>query len=339
MLLTGCVTLSLVLTWALVLLLKRSAIAQLALDHPNGRSLHEHPTPRIGGIAMAASVAATTIFLIPASDSITPLLAATPLVLISLIDDRRGLSVLGRLLIHVVVATALVWSQPHWASDHLSISIARALLTIAVIVWMSNLFNFMDGANGLAGGMTAIGFGTYAFAASLTPANDQVIALICASIAASACGFLPFNFPVAKVFMGDAGSIPIGFLAAAIGAHGAIEGVWPWWFSPLVFMPFIVDATITIIRRAIQRKKIWQAHREHYYQRLILSGWSHQKTVLTYYFLMLGSAFSALISQNGELVWPIALFWVITYALLIISLEWRFHQEKNDKIKEHTGAK
>jgi UDP-N-acetylmuramyl pentapeptide phosphotransferase/UDP-N-acetylglucosamine-1-phosphate transferase len=339
LLLTGCVALSLVVTSGLVLLLKRSAMAQLSLDHPNGRSLHEHPTPRIGGIAMAVAVAVTTIFLIPASDSIKPLLAAAPLALISRIDDRRGLPILGRLLVHIVAAIALVWSQPLWASDHLSASIALAVFTITAIIWMSNLFNFMDGANGLAGGMTAIGFGTYALAATLAPANDQAIALICASIAGSACGFLLFNFPVARVFMGDAGSIPIGFLAAAIGVRGVIEGMWPWWFGPLVFSPFIVDATVTITKRAIQRKKIWQAHREHYYQRLILSGWSHTRTTVAYYFLMLGSAFSALISQNGELVWPIALFWVITYALLIISLEWRFHQEKNDKIKEHTGAK
>ena len=145
--------------------------------------------------------------------------------------------------------------------------------------------------------------------------------------------------PPAKIFMGDAGSIPFGFLAATLDIHGALAGLWSWWFGLLVFSPFIVDATVTLIRRLARRERIWIAHREHYYQRLILSGWSHRKTVCSYYLLMLGSAISALIAQNSRLLYPTVTFWVITYMSLLLYLEWRFHQYKKDKSEEHPGAK
>ena len=87
--------------------------------------------------------------------------------------------------------------------------------------------------------------------------------------------------------MGDAGSIPLGFLAGGFGLAGWQAGVWPAWFPVLVFSPFIVDASVTLMRRALRRQRIWQAHCEHYYQRLVRSGWGHRKTALAGYALML----------------------------------------------------
>ncbi len=335
------------LTAGLIGLLRGSALARLSIDHPNHRSLHHQPTPRIGGIAMLLAVSAC--LLAWSSKGLPPamLLLGGLLMVVSLLDDRNDLPILLRLATHVAAATlmVLVWVSIATTAQGGSSRLAAWLLTahgaallILTLCWMANLFNFMDGANGLAGGMTAIGFGTFAIAAANSPTHHAGIALVSASMAGSACGFLLFNFPRARVFMGDAGSIPIGFLAAAIAVQGNLAGAWPWWFGLMIFSPFIVDATATIARRIARGEKFWLAHREHYYQRLILSGWSHTKTVLSYYFLMLCSAISALISQNSELLYPIALFWVITYSLLIFSLEWRFHQKNNDKTKKHPGA-
>ncbi|MBL8522967.1 MAG: glycosyltransferase family 4 protein [Betaproteobacteria bacterium] len=340
------------LTAGAIILLNRSGLAAASIDTPNHRSLHALPTARIGGLAMLLALIPTMLIWLPAGKMLAALFLAAALAAVSIVDDRINLPVISRLAAHIVTAGLLVYL---WASDSAApgnviagspvrgsgqlLSMACIVLLLLALGWMTNLFNFMDGANGMAGGMAATGFATYAVAATVSPVPNSEIVLIGASIAGAACGFLPFNFPNARIFMGDAGSIPLGFLAAAIGIQGYLASTWSWWFGVLVFSPFIVDATTTLVRRLFQGKRVWQAHREHYYQRLILSGWSHQKTVASYYLLMLGSALSALFSLNSELVCPIAIFWVITYVLLIFSLEWRFHQEKKDKTRTIPGAK
>ena len=161
----------------------------------------------------------------------------------------------------------------------------QAVLALATM-WVTNLYNFMDGSDGLAGGMALFGFGAYALAAWL--AGDAVFVVVAASIAAAAAAFLVFNFPPAKVFMGDAGSIPLGFLAAALGILGWRAGHWPLWFPVLVFSPFIIDASVTLARRLLRGERVWRAHRSHYYQRLVQLGWGHRNTALAEYALMAG---------------------------------------------------
>ena len=117
--------------------------------------------------------------------------------------------------------------------------------------------------------------------------GDMRFAILCLSVSASAAAFLIFNFHPAKIFLGDSGSIPLGFLASGLGLLGAQRGNWPLWFPLMVFSPFIVDATVTLLRRLLSGDKIWQAHREHFYQRLILSGFGHRNTALAEYVLML----------------------------------------------------
>jgi UDP-N-acetylmuramyl pentapeptide phosphotransferase/UDP-N-acetylglucosamine-1-phosphate transferase len=210
-----------------------------------------------------------------------------------------------------------------------------ALAIVLAIVWMANLYNFMDGADGLAGGMSVIGFGAYVVAIATLPQAAGSLGLLAATLTGAAAGFLAFNFPPAKVFMGDAGSIPLGFLAIALGIQGNMQGLWPWWFAILVFSPFIVDATATLLRRTLQGQKPWIAHRDNYYQRLILAGWSHRKTALAYYTLMLATAGSALGAMQSFTPSAILLLWVITYALLLFVLERRFYEKKNKKSKNN----
>ena len=252
------------------------------LDLPNQRSLHATPVPRSGGVGIMAGVMVGFVAEAPAFSFVAGLLLLT---LVSWWDDRRSLPVAVRFACHFVAAGLVV------AAVFPDVTIWNLLLALLFIVWMTNLYNFMDGANGLAGGMAVFGFGAYAVAAGLS--GEMNLAVWAACIAASAAGFLLFNFDPARIFMGDVGSIPLGFLAASLGLVGIQREVWPLWFPVLVFAPFIVDATVTLLRRAWRREKIWQAHREHYYQRLVCSGWSHRKLALHEYALMVVISASA----------------------------------------------
>jgi UDP-N-acetylmuramyl pentapeptide phosphotransferase/UDP-N-acetylglucosamine-1-phosphate transferase len=270
-----------------VWLLSRGRVARIVLDHPNQRSLHTTPIPRTGGLGVVAGVAMGWA----AAGGTLPVAlwgGAALLAVLSFADDRYGLPISVRFLAHITAAVWLVaavgadWNPWLWP------------LAVAAIVWMTNLYNFMDGSDGLAGGMALFGFGFFAIAAATHGQSDLALATL--TVAAAALGFLVFNLPPARVFMGDAGSISLGFLAAGFGMLGVVRDVWPVWFPVLVFLPFIVDSTVTLLRRGLRGEKVWHAHKEHYYQRLIRMGWSHRQTALVEYALMGGSGSIALIT-------------------------------------------
>ena len=168
---------------------------------------------------------------------------------------------------------------------------------------MINLYNFMDGMDGFAGGMALIGFSALAWLGRA----DIGFALLQLSIAAASAGFLLYNFPPAKIFLGDIGSTALGFLVAANSLWGSSVGLFPLWAALLIFSPFIVDASVTLSRRILRRERIWQAHRSHYYQRLVLCGWSHKRTVLAEYALMLVCALAAIFA----LQFSVSIIWII----------------------------
>ncbi|OQW40015.1 MAG: glycosyl transferase [Proteobacteria bacterium SG_bin4] len=265
-------------------LIKRKA--NWVLDQPNARSLHTVPVPRIGGAGLLLG-AMTAWLCFSASLPSTVLLGLALLMVISLIDDIWHAPVWSRLLIHAIAAAWFAISLLLGAYDWLTV-----LCVIIATIWMSNLYNFMDGSDGLAGGMTIIGFGYYGLIAFL--AGDHNFAMINFSVAAAAMAFLLHNFHPARVFMGDAGSVPLGFLAAVFGILGWLSQLWTIWVPLLIFSPFIADATVTLTKRLLQGKKIWQAHREHYYQRLVQSGFGHRNTALAAYALMLTAGISAI---------------------------------------------
>jgi UDP-N-acetylmuramyl pentapeptide phosphotransferase/UDP-N-acetylglucosamine-1-phosphate transferase len=260
----------------------------LPLDRPNERSLHSTPVPRVGGLALVAGVAGGWMFV---ADAVpwTIWAPASMVFAISCIDDVADLSAAVRLAVHLVAAAMTAFGLGYAANG-----LVATLIAVLAIAWMTNLFNFMDGSDGLAGGMALFGFGAYALAAWI--AGDVALALACGSISAAAGTFLWFNFYPARVFLGDAGSIPLGFLAASLGMLGWIDGLWPIWFPLVVFSAFVVDATVTLLRRLARGERVWQAHREHCYQRLVRQGWGHRRTALVEYSLMIACAGLALIA-------------------------------------------
>ena len=308
------------IAWAAVALLRRSRVARRLADHPNERSLHEAPRPRIGGIAVLA--AALPIAAWGASSSILVVLAAALLLaVVSALDDLRSLPIEVRLPVHVGVALVCLLAIAGPGQVSMRWDWMQMAIAVFAIAWMTNLFNFMDGADGLAAGMAIIGFGALAIAAR--QAGAVPLAWTCAAIASACCGFLVQNFPPARAFLGDAGSIPLGFLAGTLGVEGLLEGAWPVWFPVLVFSPFIVDATLTVLRRLLRGERFWRAHREHFYQRLALGGWPRRRLALAAYALMIAMACGALLAlgQGPTEQWAIIFVCLAVYAVLLAAIE------------------
>ena len=292
----------------------------LPMDHPNARSLHVTPTPRIGGLGIMAGFAAASVWMVDTA-LLPAMFGAFALGGVSLADDVRGLPIWLRFLAHFISAAGCLVA--------LGLIGWILLAGVLAVVWMTNLYNFMDGADGLAGGMAVTGFTALAVAAGWAGAPD--LAVFCTTIAASALAFLRFNFPPARLFMGDAGSIPLGFLAAAVGVYGVSQGYWPVLFPVIIFSPFIADASVTLLKRAVRGEKIWHAHREHYYQRLVRMGWSHKKMTLAAYALMLLCAAAGLfIIQKPDAVPIVTTLWLVTYLIVFIPLDWRWSHFKHD---------
>ncbi len=309
-----------VITVLLIKYLLLSKAVKQFRDIPNERSLHSAPVPRIGGLALLMGVLSGWSIMFSSLTwwVLAPLIA---LFVVSIVDDMRSLSVRWRLLVHLGAALMFVVMSGLMAQSYM-----LATVVLLLVVWMTNLYNFMDGSDGLAGGMTLIGFSIYGIAALL--GQNEQMAMLNFSVAAAAAGFLIFNFHPAKIFMGDAGAIPLGFLAATMGLWGWQNLLWPAWFPLLVFSPFVLDATVTLLKRTIRGKKIFLAHREHYYQRLLMLGTGHRNTALIEYALMAGAGLSALWAlQHPATAVYVLLSWCGVYAsaMLWVDYLWKAH--------------
>jgi UDP-N-acetylmuramyl pentapeptide phosphotransferase/UDP-N-acetylglucosamine-1-phosphate transferase len=301
---------------ALHLLLDRGWAGRLAMDKPNARSLHTSPVPRVGGLVLVPAALVVSL-LSPQSDGLMLAIAAG-LCAISFVDDRWGLPIVLRLSSHALAAIALCSGlQP-------SLSPLAFGFAVIALAWSINLYNFMDGTDGLAGGMAFFGFAVLGWA---MPNVMPGLVSLSFCLAAAALGFLVFNFSPARVFMGDAGAVPLGFLAGAVGLTGWLQHAWPIWFPLLVFSPFVVDASATLLKRMLRGERFWQAHRDHYYQRLVRMGWSHRRLALGEYALMAGAGVSALLIRDLDVVlqWTALAAWAVIYlaAMAAVDRRWK----------------
>lgn len=304
------------------------------LDVPNERSLHSVPVSRTGGVAIGLGIVASLGLLGLFSDtalrwsqgSVT--LAAAIIAIVSFLDDRKGLPALPRLASHFISMAIIMFSgfileniQIPGFNWHIQ-GWAAWLLTAIFGVWLINLYNFMDGMDGFAGGMAVIGFGTLAAIGCIK--GEHTYSIVVGCIGASAGGFLVFNFPPARIFMGDAGSSLLGFLVAFAIIWGSQLGIIPFWLAILVFSPFVVDASVTLLRRISNGEQIWRAHKSHYYQRLVNLGWSHRRAVLWEYGLMIFCSATAIFVTSTSIstatVKTIFMLWAFIYILLIITV-------------------
>ena len=300
------------------------------VDTPNERSLHHRPVSRAGGIAILAGLAAgfavVAFVEVPASRYGWVLAGAAIIGSVSLADDVRRVSPAVRMLFHLAAAACVVPAGlpverillPGVAVD--LGATAGTALTVLFVAWVVNLYNFMDGMDGFAGGMTTIGFTTLAV---LCAHRDAAMLVGAGLVVASASlGFLLFNFPPAKIFMGDLGSSLLGYLCAVMMLCAERSASVPLWISILVFSPFVVDASVTLVRRIVAGERPWRAHRSHFYQRLVRLGWGHRKTVVREYALMLACAGTAVVALRAppSVQAGLACAWVAAYVLLMLGI-------------------
>lgn len=306
-----------------------------SLDIPNARSSHTQPTPRMGGLGIVAAFVVILpmlwVMLIGASGNWLlatkfgfALVSYVIIAGVGLVDDLRRIGPLSKYLGQLAAALIALWSGVIFL--HLNIpfagvwtfsTIAGAALTIIWLTGFSNFFNFMDGIDGLAGGagiiyslaLAAVSFGT----------GHRLIGAGCLMLAAACLGFVAHNFPPAKIFMGDVGSLFIGYVLAAFATVTANSGEHPVPFLAvlLIFGSFIYDATFTLIRRARRGEKLWEAHRSHLYQRLVIAGQSHRQVTMTYLGLscLLGAG-GVLYTFVGKLVAEVAVDWMRVLILI-----------------------
>jgi UDP-N-acetylmuramyl pentapeptide phosphotransferase/UDP-N-acetylglucosamine-1-phosphate transferase len=315
-----------VLSAAALALLVRGQ-SRLPQDYPTGRSLHDRPVSRVGGIAIWAGFLPVACLAPPPPGTDRWWLVAWAFVAaVSLADDWFGLRPAIRLaaqaLAALVVAATLPW--PESAPPSLLWQLGAIAATALIVVWSANLFNFMDGSDGLAALMSACGFSAYGAAALFAGAPaDAFFALAAASLV-----FLAVNRPPAKAFMGDGGSVGLGFLAAAFGCAGVRAEAWPAWFPLLAFLPFIADATVTMGRRVMRGDHLFEAHRTHYYQKLHRMGPGHRGTLALYGLLIVGTSASALVVLGvapGMGWWALAV-WTTTLGVLFAGIDYHWRR-------------
>ena len=255
------------------------------LAMPNERSLHTSPTPSGGGIALLLAftlgmLSAGWVYGAWSGSLITLSVAALILAVLGFIDDLRGLSMRLRLLAYslVCIVVSIVILQPVMNDDVLS-GLMLVMLAAGAMLWSLNLYNFMDGIDGIAA-MQAVLACCGAAWLSWAPVQDEAYFMFCLLLAAAHGGFLIWNFPPARLFMGDSGSVPTGFLLAGMMIVGMVQGQ----LNPLCWLVllaiFITDASWTLLWRVFTGQRFTQPHRLHAYQRLTQHWNSHLKVDL-----------------------------------------------------------
>ena len=271
---------ALALAWWLTGLYRRAMLAYGRLEPPSDRGMHKVPVPSGAG----AAIVAAALVLWPlrqgsgAGDSMLLLGTVAVLALLSWLDDRHGLSPALRLAAHATAVTLLLASlgPDQRVLPALPLGVERVALGLAWL-WFVNLFNFMDGIDGIAGAEAVAVAAGYALVAAVAGAANPLdqLALI---VAAATAGYLYWNWHPAKVFMGDTGSIALGFLLGWMMIDLACRGLW----AAAVILPlyFVADATLTLLKRLARGEKPWQPHRQHAYQRAVLGGTPPSAVVL-----------------------------------------------------------
>jgi UDP-N-acetylmuramyl pentapeptide phosphotransferase/UDP-N-acetylglucosamine-1-phosphate transferase len=342
---------SVVLAVVVVPIARRMALAKGLLDIPNERSSHKTPTPRTGGIGIFAG-AIGGLGLALAVEAPTPncaqwlffgsLLAGA---VAGFMDDVFSLPTAVRMLLYLACAAGLAYcgasvetialpGLPSFGIGHVG-GLAFSALFIA---WYTNLFNFMDGIDGIAGTAAAV---TMGFLAIVFLSNDDAMWGILSLCCASACvGFLLHNYPPASVFMGDGGAVFLGLAAGGLSLVAIKEEYLELPAAVLLMFPFVFDATFTLLRRMIKRERFWAAHRTHIYQQMCDLGFSHRSVTTIYtaaavIFATLGVSYGEIPPWGQGVAWWGSILLGLVLAMLVVVKNGR---SSSNKIRGQTEA-
>ena len=277
-----------------VWIIRQYAERRRIIDHPNERSSHSAPTPRGGGVAIVIVVlvvGCVAAFQANLTHSLIYLVCGAVIAYLGWRDDVHSLSPRVRFAVQGLVALASVLGMGYFKSvtiplfGQLPLGIIGFIITILWIVGLTNAYNFMDGIDGIAGGVALAAALGWMFLATRTSHN--FVFWVALAVGAGSLGFLFHNWSPAKIFMGDAGSTFLGYTFAVLPLLSASEGGDALMLGTLLMWTFIMDAGVTFIRRALKREPVFSAHRTHLYQRLVIGGYKHAAVSLLYIFLTL----------------------------------------------------
>jgi Fuc2NAc and GlcNAc transferase len=293
------------LSFVLTGLMRRYALSRRLMDRPNDRSSHSVPTPRGGGVAIVVVFLAGLLF--GASSSLAAMTAliggGIGVAVVGFVDDHGHIAARWRLLVHFFCASwILYWigiPRFEWMGATADFGPGAAVLAVLYLVWMLNLYNFMDGIDGIAGAEAlTVGAGGTAlyWLAGLPMGGDAGLPAL---LAAASLGFLLWNFPPARIFMGDAGSGFLGLMLGAFSLQAAVARPVLLWCWLVLLGVFIVDATLTLVRRLLRGELVYEAHRSHAYQHASREFGAHRPVTLA--------------------VAALNIFWLLPWAMAIAS--------------------
>lgn len=302
------------------------------LAPPNDRSLHDHSTVTGGGVAVSSVLVLLWVCLLAAGLNPSPalLIPVAALTLVGLLDDVRNLGWLQKLSLQVVVAVSFVAAAgPFSRLDVFGLSmeapLPSAVFSVLWIVAFVNIYNFMDGIDGLAGGYGAICACVLGIWFVLLGGGGM--GLFMYGLMAACLGFLVWNWAPARIFLGDAGSMMLGGTLAAVAIIGQRDYDIPVGGFLLLYAIFIADTGYTLIRRGMRGERIWRAHKEHFYQRAVQSGLTHSSVAGN---ILLISAIIAVPASleaarvGPRLLWPVLCLVVLCGAMILVRRRERY---------------
>ena len=288
-----------------VWIIRRYAEKRQLLDHPNERSSHSMPTPRGGGLAIVLLVTGTALWAVRAwvelgrdqaslSRNLVYIVCGIVIAFLGWRDDTHSLSPRVRFAVQGLVAAASIWGLGYFSSvtiplfGVLQLGVVGMVVTFLWIIGLTNAYNFMDGIDGMAGGVAfAAGLGWALLTSNIDYLANSFVFWIALAIAASSLGFLVHNWHPAKIFMGDVASTFLGYSFAVMPLLASDKEGDALMLGTLLLWTFIMDAGVTFIRRALKREDVFAAHRTHLYQRLVIGGYTHPQVSIMYIVLTL----------------------------------------------------
>jgi glycosyltransferase WbpL len=300
---TGCLLVTFLFSLGLTSLVKKYAVKNAVIDIPNERSSHTQPTPRGGGIAVSIPIMISIVglylfHLISFPIFIGMLISSLIITIVGWLDDHKHIIFYWRVIFYSI---ASIWMISWVGSlDAISIGLIRIplpyilgyIVTFFGLLWLTNLYNFMDGTDGLAA-LQGICAGLFGGVLMLVE-GETGLAIVCFIIVSSCLGFLYWNWPPAKIFMGDIGSCLLGFIFGSLALISDVTGTVSVSIWCILLSVFICDATFTLLKRIICREKWYDAHCSHAYQRLVQMGITHKQLAVAFFIL------------NTILIWPMS---------------------------------
>jgi Fuc2NAc and GlcNAc transferase len=315
------------IAWSVTAWIRHYALHRMILDHPNQRSLHTVPTPRGGGLSISLTVIACTVLLwVSGLMSLqTAQAIGAGLVLVTItgwLDDHFSIAIHWRALCYLAAAA---WAC-YWVFPGSDVPWLYGLIYycgwVFAIAWLTNLYNFMDGSDGLAASETVC----TALAAAILLANQTGLMVLLLSLAAASSGFLIWNWPPARIFMGDAGSCVVGYLFGTLALITHVDGT----LSPAVWLillsVFICDASLTLLKRMLAGEKWYEAHSQHAYQLFIKMKTGHKRLlvrVILINIMLVPAAYTAAWSPGLEWYLAAAVYALLGGLWMLVQIKYR----------------